>query len=166
MPPVRSCSARAVSGARQPGRSRPAAAASSPRERDPLQPAVAVEGVERRRQRVLGADLGRAVGDHDEQRRVRRGGDDVPEQRERRAVGVVQVLERDEQRPLRRAAARASAATASNIRSRSSSPSADVPRPPRAGGRRPSAGARRRARRPGSPLAAATSGRSAARHGP
>ena len=66
-----------------------------PAQRDPRQPPVALDRLQHGAQRVRGAHLGVAVGEQDQQPGLGRGLHDVPEQRERRAVGGVDVLERD-----------------------------------------------------------------------
>ena len=85
-------------------------------ERDALEQPVAAQVGEQLGERVVGADLGLAVGADDQQRRLVRRPHHVPQQVQRRAVGPVQVVE-DEQRAARARTPRVSSAeTASKSR--------------------------------------------------
>ena len=71
-------------------------------ERDPLDALLAIERGERPGQRTLRADIGVAVGRDDQDRRHAELADEVPEELQAAAVGPVQVVEHDHDRPRRR----------------------------------------------------------------
>ena len=96
---MRSCSARTVAGRDvDVGRHEaPHGRLGQPAQRHAGEAPLALERLERRGERVAAAEAGAAVGEDDQQPHVRRRTHQVGEQQQRGAVGVVQVLERDEQ---------------------------------------------------------------------